>query len=314
MSIVQHTINTPYMVGPVHCYSTEVSGELILFDTGPPTDSAKKYLKKNLALDRLKYVFMTHCHIDHYGLAAWLEEETGAEIFVPYRDGLKMVEHDKRLTDMFTLLGDLGFTQDYLEKFEKTFNNSSTFPSFPSGFKIVEDDMPPHLEIGFIGCPGHSQSDVVYFRNDWAVTGDVLLRGVFQSPLLDVDLETGERYRNYDVYCATIEKVARLRDRKICPGHREHVESVDSCLVFYLSKMLDRVASIDRSVWGLSVAEILQKQFGSKLSDPMLTYLKASELVFMQDFLANPQMLKDSLQKTGLYQTLAEKYIRATSS
>ena len=33
----QHTVQTPYMVGEVHFYSAELNGELVLFDTGPPT-------------------------------------------------------------------------------------------------------------------------------------------------------------------------------------------------------------------------------------------------------------------------------------
>jgi hydroxyacylglutathione hydrolase len=311
MAIYQHTMNTPYMVGPVHCYTAEVGGELILFDTGPPTSTAKQYFSEHLDLGRLRYVFITHCHIDHYGLASWFERETDAEVFVPYRDGLKMIEHDKRLTDMFNLLRKLGFDGPYLEEFHQTFNNSSTFPSFPKNFRVVEDDMPPHLGIHFMNCPGHSQSDVIYYSEDWAVTGDVLLRGVFQSPLLDVDLETGERFKNYDAYCSTLKKVATLRDRKICPAHRDRVDSVDDVLLFYVGKMLNRVAHIGESARKHNVAAILQELFGTSLKDPLHIYLKASEIVFMQDFLENPGLLKDSLETIGLFDDLAEKYFRA---
>ncbi len=171
--------------------------------------------------------------------------------------------------------------------------------------------MPSHLDIEFLSCPGHSQSDVVYYNNDWAVTGDVLLRGVFQSPLLDVDLETGERFRNYDAYCATLKKLAMLREKKICPAHREFVDSVDDALLFYVSKMLDRVASLDQSVRQKNVAKILEQLFGSKLKDPLHIYLKASEIVFMQDFLENPELLRSSLQHIGLFDSLAENFAQA---
>jgi hypothetical protein len=146
---------------------------------------------------------------------------------------------------------------------------------------------------------------------DWAVTGDVLLRGVFQSPLLDVDLETGERFRNYDAYCGTLKKVATMRGRKICPSHRDRVDSVDEVLLFYVGKMLERVSMLDPSVRKKNVAVILENLFGSKLSDPLHIYLKASEIVFMQDFLENPALLKDSLQAIGLFEELADSYTRA---
>ena len=76
MKPFQHTINTPYIAGPVHCYTAELGGDLVLFDTGPPTAEAEQYLRDNIDLRRLKHVIITHCHIDHYGQAAWLEKNS----------------------------------------------------------------------------------------------------------------------------------------------------------------------------------------------------------------------------------------------
>lgn len=312
MTITQHTINTPYMVGPVHCYTTEVDGDLVLFDAGPPTDPAKQYFNECIDLSRLKYVFLTHCHIDHYGLAAWLAEKSAAKIFLPYRDSLKMLEHEKRVKDMSVILREMGFGGTYLKELHALVGSRKNFPSYPKRYNIVEDDFPSSLGLDFISCPGHSQSDIIYFSGDWAVTGDVLLKGVFQSPLLDVDLETGERFRNYEAYCTTLKKLATIRNRQICPGHRVGVDSVDETLIFYVAKMLDRVVSLGEAVCKRNVAETIDKLFGSRMKDPLHVYLKASEVVFMQDFLEQPQILKDSLQTIGLFDHVAEKYQQAT--
>ncbi|MGK2905388.1 MAG: hypothetical protein ACSLFH_03465 [Desulfuromonadales bacterium] len=50
----QRTLATPYPVGPVHCYSIELAGELVLLDTGPPTAEARTYLQK-------RQVGCSHC-------------------------------------------------------------------------------------------------------------------------------------------------------------------------------------------------------------------------------------------------------------
>lgn len=313
MAIQQHTVDTPYMVGPVHFYSTEIGDELILFDTGPATDRAKKYLQENFDLQRLKYLFITHCHIDHYGLAHWLEEQTDVQIFLPYRDGLKITSHNQRLQDMYDLLKSLGFSGDYLEELHLSLTNGKVFPLSPKKFSLVEDDMPKHLGIEYLSCPGHSQSDLVYCNDEWAVTGDTLLRGVFQSPLLDVDLETGERFSNYQAYCLTLVRLASLRQKLICPGHRKKVESVDTTILFYISKMLDRVAKLKRFDGEKNVAEIITKLFGKELTEPFLIYLKASEILFLQDFMTQPQILKTSLETIGLFDTVAEQYEQAVS-
>lgn len=312
MTITQHTINTPYMVGPVHCYTTERDGELILFDTGPSTDNARQYLLETIDLERLRYVFMTHCHIDHYGLAWWLEENSDATLFIPYRDSLKMMEHERRLKDIRVLLETLGFAGKYLDAVFSTFQSDRIFPPFPKQFKIVEDDMPGHLGLDVLSCPGHSQSDLVYVSDNWAVTGDVLLRGVFQSPLLDIDLETGERFGNYEAYCATISKLATLRQKTVCPGHRTRIDSVDDSLLFYVSKMLGRVAQLDKhdAVNG-NIAEVIKHHFGESLKEPFHLYLKASEIVFMQDFLVRPELLQKALEETGLFAGVEDKFSRA---
>lgn len=312
MDITQHTIDTPYMVGPVHCYTAEEQDGLILFDTGPPTEQAKHYFREHIDLHRLKYVFVTHCHIDHYGLAGWLAQESSAEIFLPYRDSLKMLEHERRIADMSVILTEMGFSGEYLKELHALVGSRTNFPSYPERYQLVEDDFPSSLGLGFLACPGHSQSDIIYFTEDWAVTGDVLLRGVFQSPLLDVDLETGERFRNYDAYCATLKKLVTLRNKHVYPGHRKNIESVDETLLFYITKMLDRVVSLGEDIRSASIADTIAKIFGSRLKDPLHIYLKASELMFMQDFLEQPHLLEDALQAIGLFDRVAAQYRDAT--
>lgn len=313
MTPIQHTINTEYVVGPVHCYSTEINGELILFDTGPPTDEAKQYLQKNLKLDRLKHIIITHCHIDHYGLANWLGDETDAIIYLPFRDHLKIVRHAERLERMYDLLLQIGFEPAFLERFRESMGDGTVFPPLPEKFKVIEDDLPQKLGITAFSCPGHSQSDMVLMRDDWAITGDVMLQGIFQTPLFDVDLLTGERFQNYVAYCDSLTKLVTLRDKKILPGHRETIDSVDSCLLFYISKLLIRAERINKLPLNMSAAEIVTKLFKDDTKHPFVSYLKASEIVFLRDFLAQPELLKNTLINIGLYPQVADIYSQAVS-
>lgn len=311
---LQHTLQTGYMVGPVHCYSTELNGELVLFDTGPPTPAAKDELRRTLDLPKLRHVILTHCHIDHYGLARWLEQETGATVYLPYRDSLKIRQHDQRLEQMGQLLLEIGFDRRFLEDFMRSMNDGTTFPDFPHDYRIVEEALPQRLGLEVISCPGHSQSDLVYATPNWAVTGDVLLRGVFQSPLLDVDLETGQRFRNYEVYCATLGKLAGLRGREILPGHRRSVDGVDAPILFYLDKMLKRATLLRTQRNSDSVAEIVDRMFGERLEQAFHVYLKASEVVFLLDFLDQPERLRSVLEQIGLLDFVADRFATATGS
>lgn len=307
--LTQHTINTPYLVGPVHCYTFEHEGELLLFDTGPHTTEAVSYLRKNVDLARLKHILITHCHIDHYGLAHWLEQETEATIYVPFRDAMKMERHEERMELMYGLLVDMGFEDSYLAELRRIFDSGILFPPFPKEYQISEEAIPEHLGIEVINCPGHSQSDVVYRFDGRLVTGDTLLKGIFQSPLLDVDLITGKRFRNYDAYCKSVGKLAALNGAIVLPGHREDVSSVKDILHFYISKLLVRVEQLRPYRDETNVADIISTFFTS-MDHVFHIFLKASEIMFMQDFLRNPNQLKHAVQTIGLYDEVAEMFER----
>lgn len=307
---VQHTLDTPYVVGPVHCYSTELAGELVLFDTGPPTEEAKQVLTNTLDLPRLKHVVVTHCHIDHYGLSRWLEQETDAVVYLPFRDHLKITRHEQRLEQLYELMIQLGFDRDFLVNLHSNMQDGSVFPTLPESYRIVEEDLPEHLGLEALSCPGHSQSDLVLVGDNWAVTGDVMLRGIFQTPLLDVDLLTEQRFRNYDAYCDSLIKLAGLRNKEILPGHRETIDSVDGCILFYVGKLLERTRRVAGLPRGLSVAELVARLFGTGHENPFVTYLKASEVVFIRDFLVQPERLQNALEQIGLLSGLENKFAR----
>ena len=139
----QHTINTDYQVGPVHCYSGNISGELVLFDTGPPTGEAQACLREELDLSRLKHVVITHYHVDHCGLVSWLEKETDADLYLPYRDTLKIEGYEERLRKLSGLLQQAGFDQSFVDSFRQVMNVDEVFPQFPESFLTVETELSP---------------------------------------------------------------------------------------------------------------------------------------------------------------------------
>lgn len=306
--LTQHTISTPYMVGPVHCYTGRLAGELVLFDTGPPTQEGQRYLQEHIDLANLQHILITHCHIDHYGQAHWLLQHSPATLYFPYRDCLKIAKHDQRIDAMAHLLATLGFDEIYLGKLRQIFDSGVLFPPFPEHFRVAENDLPQRLGIEVLSCPGHSQSDLVYVGEDWAVTGDTLLRGVFQSPLLDVDLITGGRFKNYEAYCATLVKLAGLHGKTVFPSHRHTVKNINSVLLFYIEKLLLRAEQVSPFRDEENIMLLVDKVLHGRVLDIFQIYLKASEVVFMKDFLEQPELLRRALEEIGLFDDVAELF------
>lgn len=305
----QHTVQTPYMVGEVHFYSTEINGNLVLFDTGPPTDEGRARLMDNIDLAKLNYLFITHCHVDHYGLANYILQQSNAEVFIPRRDVIKFQRHAERMERIGELLATYGFGSDFSIQLRESFERNKIFPVTPERFRIVEESEElAALGISYLSCPGHSQSDLVYLLGDSAITGDLLLRNIFQAPLLDIDMDsfTG-RFRNYDAYCSSLCNIALLRGRIILPGHRRSVESVDGTILYYVTTLLERATQL-LPLRQLAINTIIEHLFKGRLTEPFLIYLKVSEIVFMLDFLDNPTLLKSSLEQIGLFDTVSKLY------
>ena len=305
-----HTIQTPYIVGEVHCYSTEIDGELVLFDCGPPTAEAFASLNARIDVSRLKYLFITHCHIDHYGLVARIAEHSDARILIPRAEAARLGRHAEHLDRLMTLLSDLGCDDQVTRFIREKMEREHLVAAIPGHFEIVEEsDAPSRLGIEWLNCPGHSQSDLVYLCGEYAVTGDILLRNIFQVPILDVDLASlSDRFRNYDAYCASIRLLRRLRSYRIKPGHRWSVEGVDATILFYVRKLLERAAQMKDAPPGASPAGIMKGLFGDIMKNPFFVHMKLSEIVFALDFLENPELLRGALEFLNLFDQVSGQY------
>ena len=212
---------------------------------------------------------------------------------------------------MYQILAGLGFDTAYLEELQKIFNTGAILPPFPKSYKIAEEEIPKRLGVDVLACPGHSQSDLVYTVGEHIVTGDTLLRGIFQSPLLDVDLKTGERFDNYGAYCETIVKLSALDGKTVLPGHRYTIAGIKETQIFYLEKLLVRVAQLHQYLGEENIMQLIDKLLKGRMKDIFHIYLKASEIVFMMDLLEDPERLENALQESGLWPEVADLYVAA---
>jgi hydroxyacylglutathione hydrolase len=249
--------------------------------------------------------------VDHYGLTNYILQHSDAEVFVPRRDAIKFQRHAERIERIGELLNGYGFGDDFSVQLRESFERNKVFPPTPERFRIVEESTElSKLGISYLPCPGHSQSDLAYLVGESAVTGDILLRNIFQAPLLDIDLDTFKgRFRNYDAYCSSLLNLPQLRGRHIMPGHRQYIEGVDEAVLFYVRTLLERAVQV-KPFRGLALNDIIERLFKGRLTDPFFVYLKISEILFMLDFLESPDLLKDSLEQIGLFDGVSELYER----
>jgi hypothetical protein len=125
-------------------------------------------------------------------------------------------------------------------------------------------------------------------------------------------LTYGDLENNYHAYCTSIVRLAALEGRMVLPGHRQTIDSVKAIIQFYISKLLNRVEQLLPVKDEPNVARLISRLFNNSMTDVFHIYLKASEIIFMQDFLAEPELLENALAEIGLMDNVAALYKRAT--
>ena len=200
----------------------------------------------------------------------------------------------------------MGFDQEFQRRLYEEGRHAGLFSEPLENYQVLEESAEPRrLGVDYLNCAGHSQSDLIFLLGDSAISGDILLPNIFQSPLLEIDLRTfAGRFDNYAAYCASLVKFKQLRERRILPGHRRLVERIDEVVGFYVGKLRERAAQLAQFPAGTPVSQIVATMFGDILDNPVVTYLKASEVLFMQDYLERPQLLEDALHEFGFEETV----------
>lgn len=304
----QHSLETPYKVGNVHIYTAETSEGVILFDAGAKTDWTAEYMRSHIDLDRLRYVFITHCHVDHCGMLSFLEQNSDAEIFISKYDKVIFEAPTDRYAMLADILKESGFPPSMIESSLGLFDFSGMQSK---RYSILEDsaDKLKKLNMSFMRCPGHSQSDIVYLYDGYAVTGDILLEGIVTVPLMDVDFDNfAGRFDSYRAYCDTFVRMIGLKGYTFMPGHRERIKSPAECVAYYVSKMADRALRLKDRLKREKVFEIVEDLVPEAEKNPVMSYIKASEIYFLKDMLEDPSYITDRLKEVGLYDRLEQEF------
>lgn len=166
-SVLVHRIS----MGPSNAYLLETEQGLILVDAGLPYSEGLVLRKmEEIGRDDLRLIFVTHAHIDHYGAANALREETGALVAIHPDDAATMAEGRT----------DLGTVRDW----ERT--SDATLPYIEPLLSIVPTEADILLEDGdsleeygidayVLHTPGHTPGSSTLMVDDrYAFAGDLV--------------------------------------------------------------------------------------------------------------------------------------------
>jgi len=196
-----------FVVGEIeaNCFFVTDDEENLAFlvDTGDYSFELKERIKE-FGADKVKYILLTHGHLDHIGYASEMREEfPSAKIVIGKDDAHFTNEDDLNLSSLFGM----------------------TFRHFDADI-LVEDGSELAFgskKIKVISTPGHTKGGVCYIFGDCIFTGDTLFRGCIgrtdfptsSKEDMKKSLEKLEALDgNYKVYCGHESNTTLDRERK----------------------------------------------------------------------------------------------------
>lgn len=301
MIFEKHTVDTIYTVGPVNFYVFDLNGTRVMFDLGPNSPNVYEYYQKNIDLTSIDAIFITHCHVDHYGIINYVKQRCSAKIFFPKYDYLRNKNFGKVIEGTKNILIEEGFKESALLKIENLIKYfESELPHIDDGF-IVEDNIDEikAMGINIIYAPWHSQSDLIYVIGDYAISGDVFLEDMVSTPLLSVDLDNFEkRFNNFKAFMETIIRVKDIENKIFLPGHKDEIKNIEDVIYFQINKFVERAKKIGPQLVEKNIFHLVFDNIENAVSDPYALYIKASEMFFLRDYEINKEKFTNILKDT----------------
>ena len=233
-------IPTPFQVGRVNCY-VFIGDELTLLDPGPATEAAYEELVTGLddhgfAVADVSRVFITHPHMDHFGLANRIVEESGARV-VAHRDATR------RLADPLAHFNrEQAFFQPFLQEMGVPKDVIKTAVELPEAYTdyqepfVVDRELTDgdSIDVGTtltaVHTPGHAPGSVCFVsgRDAVAFTGDHVLEHISPNPLLTIAPGTeDERTRSLPLYLDSLRKIQEIDADVGYAGHGKRIVALD---------------------------------------------------------------------------------------
>ena len=181
---------------PTNCYivEDEESKETMVIDPGGEPEKIIDMLN-TLGINELKYIYLTHCHGDHFGGILELKKQKGGKVLI-HRDDAEGLYNQAISLTYYIGMDDINLEAD---------------SRVDEGDKIHLGN----LEFEVIHTPGHTKGGTCLYCKEQALlfSGDTLFRGTWGR----TDLPTSSFP---DIIASITNKLATLPDETIVyPGH-----------------------------------------------------------------------------------------------
>jgi glyoxylase-like metal-dependent hydrolase (beta-lactamase superfamily II) len=239
--------------GPANVYVIEErDGGVALFDSGIGTPVGETALREGLAavglhLRDVRRIYLSHGHIDHYGLAQTISEASGAPVFIHDRDRAKVQapgeEYARAREAWQGYMRRLGVSPEAGAQMERIHLSHLRMARPIEHVQPVRDGDAlhfKHFSARVHHSPGHTPGLTCLWVESHGLifSDDHLLEKVSPNPLLEIGPDGEDaKFRSLATYLRTLAATRTLPVGLVLPGHGAPFHAahavIDSLLAFY---------------------------------------------------------------------------------
>ncbi|MDD4237784.1 MAG: MBL fold metallo-hydrolase [Desulfotomaculaceae bacterium] len=238
-------VPTPYQVGPVNCYLI-MNRPFTLVDPGPESAEGREGLLAGLSdagvrPDEIERVIITHWHADHCGLASWLSEQWGVQVYVHRLEKPKLTPGYDKHAERLPFLLEAGVPSSDLEEM---LNDRDPLPNplLPlTRVNLLEGGETLAFTGGALQVmhmPGHSTGHICLYDAESKIflAGDFILAHITPNPFIAARPEDpNQRVQTLAQYLTGLNIMKDMDISLILTGHGENISDCPAVI----AKVLD---------------------------------------------------------------------------
>ena len=246
-------------------------------DTGIATEAIRENWRRLLPAHPLRRQIVTHCHPDHLGLAAWLQQETGAPLWMSLGEYLTahMISAQQdgySIPAMLSLFAAHGLDQQTLEALALRGNAfKRNVPEIPATYRRLfagEDIAIGQHSWRVMAGFGHSPEHAALYCDDLhlLISGDMLL------PRISTNISVIAANPDSDPLRLFLESIARFKvlppDTLVLPSHGLPFRGVHARVAQLEAHHRERCADLLAAcIKPMTAAELIPVLFARKITD-----------------------------------------------
>ncbi len=256
--ILHICIPIPHVLRNVNLYLF-LGKEPALIDAGPGHPLLEQVVREALrcaGVRRLSYLYLTHSHIDHFGLAQGIRRFTGAAVAAHRAEAPRIERVNRTLPREYScyasLSGALGFPE---EMSRRIFAQARRWTEFSEpcsldvklrgGEKLPAGDR----QLEAVHTPGHTAGHLCYYEAEDKLlfSGDHLMRSITPNPELYCPPRRG-RVTGLPQFIASLKLLESYDIERAFPGHGQPIRRVRKRIEFNLLHHHRRLEHTEKAV------------------------------------------------------------------